>query len=222
MKAIALGGRQAPVVLVQPRQFLGQLADFLHQLLRARQRQARRDAHQGFAGAVEMPAEIIGHHMFAEVLLHRAVGQPVEGVRDAQAVAVQRFEFDQAQPVQFGQAADALGLRQRIRFHHLLQAPVAQAADRHQQQARMRHQRLFLHQGERVGMRRDVGRAAQYVFHGDAGGLADQGQARQRHIVLAKHALDARFAHGDALGQYLVRDAGGAQLGAQHAQNQFR
>ncbi|MNT50909.1 hypothetical protein D3C72_1878470 [compost metagenome] len=146
----------------------------------------------------------------------------MEGVRDAQPVAVQRLEFDQSQSVQFGQAADAFGLRQRIRFHHLLQAPVTEAADRHQQQARMRHQRFFLHQGERVGMRRDVGRAAQHVFHGNARGLADQGQARQRHVVLAKHALDARLAHADAFGQYLVRDAGGAQLGAQHAQNQFR
>jgi hypothetical protein len=157
--------------------------------------------------------------MLAEVALHRTVRQPAEGVRDAQAVAVQRLEFDQAQPVQLGQHADAFRFAQAVGFDDLFQAPVPQAADGDQQQARIGDQRGFLREGEGIGLGPGVGRAAQHVFQVDAGGLANLGQARQRHVLLAEHALDAGLAHGDAVGQHLVGDAGGAQFGAQDVED---
>ena len=55
----------------------------------------------------------------------------------------------------------------------------------------------------------------------DAAGGADLRQAGQRHVLLAEHALDAGFAHADAFGQGLVGDAGAAQFGAQHVEDQF-
>ena len=48
--------------------------------------------------------------------------------------------------------------------------------------------------------------AAQHVFQVDVGGLADLRQARQRHVFLAEHALDARLRHSKLSRQSGVGD----------------
>ena len=62
-------------------------------------RQARGQAHQGLAGAIEAAPEVVTDDMLAHILLHRTVGDPAKSVRHAQAVAVARLQFDQAEAV---------------------------------------------------------------------------------------------------------------------------
>ncbi len=166
------------------------------------------------ASAVEATREIVLHHLLAEELHDGSLGAPAEGLGHAQLVAVQRPQLDDAQPVQLRERARDFGLVDAVHIDHLLEAPLAQAADRHQQQLVIGHYRALLFEREfmtfgagLVELGRELGKVA--VQH-----AADLIHARERHLAAAgKHALDARLRQRKLARQIGVADAGRLQFG---------
>ena len=92
--------------------------------------------HDQLAVAVEAAAQVVGGDVLAEVAHHRPVRQPAKALRDLEPVAVERPQLDDAEVVEPGQVLDALGVAERVLPGHLLERPLAEAADRQQQQPR--------------------------------------------------------------------------------------
>jgi hypothetical protein len=162
--------------------------------------------------AVEAAAEVVQHRVVAEVVHHRAVRPPAEGLGQLQAVAVLRPQFDDADAVELREVLDALGLRQAVLGGELLQRPLRQHAQRAQQQLLVGHDGAFLLLGQLAEQRLGVGHPPRQFGEIDLEHAADRVDARQRHVALGQHPLDAGFGHAQALGQVRVRHLRGLQL----------
>ena len=97
-------------------------------------------------------------------------------------------------------------------LRHRLERPLAEAADREQQELAVGDDGRFLldrqlaRQRLRVG---DLARQLGEIHLQHAQHLVD---ARQRHVRLGEDALDARLRHAERVGEVGVGDAGRAQL----------
>ena len=131
---------------------LGKVLRHALHALHERGRQAAADVavHQqhAFARAIKAACKVVQQRVVAEVVHHRAMWAPAEGLGQLEAVAVERPQLDDADAVQLRQVLDALGLRQAVVARHLLQRPLAQHTDRHQQQLLVGHHGLFLLVGQ--------------------------------------------------------------------------
>ena len=87
------------------------------------------------------------------------------------------------------------GLAQPVVARHLLQRPLAQDADRAQQQLLVGHHRLFLLLRQFLQQRLRVGHATRQFGEIQLERAADRVDARQRHVALGQHALDAGLRH---------------------------
>ena len=178
--------------------------------------------HQHLAFAVEAAGVVISDNILAKVLHHRPVREPAKALGHVEPVAVQRAQFDDAQPVKPSQQGHAFGVAEGVGRDDLLERPMAQAADRGEQQFAVADDGLLL-------LRRQL--AAQWLRVGDL--AREFGEihlqhaqhfidARQRHVGLRKDTLDARLGQPQVPGQLGVSDAGGLQLGLQRAHQVLR
>jgi hypothetical protein len=179
-----------------------------------RQRAADRAVHQqqALGRAVEAAAVVVEHHVLAEEVHHRPVRAPAEGLGQLEPVAVQRPQLDDADAVELRQAADALGLADAVGRHDLLQRPLAQHADGHQQQLLVLDHRLFLLLRQLLEQRLGVGHAARQFGEIDLQGAADGVDPRQRHVALGQHPLDAGLGHVQRARQVGVGHAGALEF----------
>jgi hypothetical protein len=168
--------------------------------------------HQQLVVGVGADAEIVASHLLAKVGRHRAVWPPAEALRHLEPVAVQGPQLDDPELVQTQQVPHALGLADRVRRGHLLEAPLAEGADRQQQELAVGDDGRRLFERELAVQRLRVGDLA-----GEFGAVHLQHaqhrvDAPQRHVALGEDALDARFGLAQLPRQVGVGDAGGLQF----------
>ncbi len=137
---------------------------------------------------------------------------PAKGLGQLEPVAVHRAQLDDADAVELRQVLDALGLAQAVGGQHLLQSPLAEHADGHQQQLLVGHHRLLLLLRQLLDQGLVVGHTARQVGKIQAQHVADGIDARQRHVTLGQHPLDAGLRHAQRLGQVGIGHLRGFQL----------
>ena len=107
------------------------------------------------------------------------------------------------------------GFGERVGGDDLLEGPLAQAADRQQQQLAVGHDRASCSSGELAAQRLGVGHLARQLGEIHLQHAQHLVDARQRHVALGEHALDARLGQAELARQVGIGDARGAQLGLQ-------
>ena len=173
--------------------------------------------HQQLAVAVEAAAVVVGGDMLAKVRHHRPVRPPAKALRDLEPIAVERAQLDDAEPVEAHQIGDAFGIGEAIGADHLLEGPLAQAADREQQQAPIGDDRLLLLERQLAAQRLRVGDLARELGKVHLQHAQHVVDSRQRHVGLGEHALDARLRHPELRRQIGIGDVDGLQLGLECA-----
>jgi hypothetical protein len=147
---------------------------------------------------VERPAQEFADSLRREVLLDRAVGQPVEVAARAAADALARQQFDDPHAIQDPQPLHDLALGQLVPADHVGERPVVQRQHGHQQQPLVRDQLRFLGARQRIELRHRGGRGLQQLGERETEELADLGQPLDREALAREQPLDA------GLGQFQV------------------
>ena len=178
--------------------------------------EARKGSAEQLVVAVEAALEEVVHHGLAEELHQRAVGQPAQGLAHAQAVAVAGAQLDQAQRVQPGEAGHALGLGEAVGGGDLRGCPLAQHAQRQQQQARVGHHGGLLRGGQHRPLGLGFGHLARQLGKVGLQHATDGVHPGQRHVAAGQHALDAGFGQAQLARQRGIGDAGTLELGLEH------
>ncbi len=168
--------------------------------------------HQQLAVAVEAAAVVVVDHVLAEVGHHRPVRPPAKALRDLQPVAVERPQFDDAEAVELDQQAHALGLGDRIGAGDLLEGPLAQRADREQQQLAVGDDGALLLERQLMAQRLRVGDLAGELGEIHLQHAQDLVDAGQRHVGLREHPLDARLRHAELVGELRIGQVRRLQL----------
>ena len=183
----------------------------LHELIQlvvepcnACRRQAAGQKSKSLAGAGKRTLEELRAYVRRKRTLYRPVSPPGEVAGRQQPIAIERQQFDNAQPVQPNQATFYLLLCQRISADHVVDTPSVDDQERHQQQRRIGNECLLL-LGRQLADQlalfcetiRQVGEfqshQRQHFFH-----------ATERHVTLAEHAFDAGFAEVEFRGDIPV------------------
>jgi len=162
--------------------------------------------------AVEGPREIVGHAVFAEELHHRSVRAPAEGLGHLEAVAIQRLQFDDAQAVELRQVAHGLGIAEGVHAHDLLERPLAERAQRHDQQALVRHDGALLFQRQFVAQQFQLGHLARQLREVALEHAADLVDALQWHVALGEHPLHAGLGQPEFAAEVRIGQLGKLQL----------
>ncbi len=151
----------------------------------------------------------------AEVAHHRAVRLPAKAFRHLEPIAVERAQLDDAEPVELDQSRDALRIGERIGRDDLLEGPMAEAAQRKQQQLAIGDHRFLLGERELAAQRLPIGDAPREIGEIHFQHAQHFVDARERHVAFREDALDARFGHAELAREVGVGDARGLELGLQ-------
>ena len=120
---------------------------------------------------------------------------PAKSLVQFQAVAVQRAQFDDANAIQLHQVLHGFRVAQAVLVGHLLQRPLAEHTNGHQQQFFVGHHCTLLFRAQFLEQGLRFGHPTCQIRKVQSHRAADRVHAAQWHVAFGQHALHAGFGH---------------------------